>query len=111
MNLCSTILLYLQRLSSFFVLSREPRPDPTAEWDDVTFAVTNGRSVRVTDPLTFVPLSLWIRLETPGMGTDLREVVVLKVGTNGLETGNEVHAPRNNPRVSISALPLQILIR
>ena len=38
---------------------------------------------------TLVPLSLWIRFETPGMGTDLRELVVRDVETNGLEPKGE----------------------
>ena len=35
-------------------------------------------------PLTFVPLSLWILLDIPGMGTDFLVLEVLVAGTNGL---------------------------
>ena len=38
---------------------------------------------------TLVPRSLCIRLETPGIGTNLRELGVREVGTNGLEPGDE----------------------
>ena len=34
---------------------------------------------------TLVPRSLCIRLETPGIGTNLRELGAREVGTNGLE--------------------------
>ena len=37
-----------------------------------------------TRQLTFVPLSLWILLDIPGMGTDFRVLEVLVAGTNGL---------------------------
>ena len=38
--------------------------------------------------LTFVPLSLLILFESPGMGTDFLELVDLEVDTNGLEPGH-----------------------
>lgn len=37
-----------------------------------------------THQLTFVPLSLWILLDIPGMGTDFLVLEVLVAGTNGL---------------------------
>ena len=39
--------------------------------------------------LTFVPLSLWIRLvECPGMGTDFLVLLVRDVDMNGVEPGH-----------------------
>ena len=41
----------------------------------------------LTHRLTLVPLSLWILLDIPGMGTDFLVLEVLVAGTNGLLVG------------------------
>lgn len=52
--------------------------------DLVNLFLENHQIVQLAGWLTLVPLSLWILLDIPGMGTDFLVLEVLVAGTNGL---------------------------